>query len=119
MSNTGLYSGMYQLVYETATLVDRALIGLKTGNGSGRVACEQLGQLLLSIASNEDERLHIQLLAMKLKSNLESQPVTWQEVGRALLDFQLTQHTVPFLEELARALEQEQIQSLARMHEDP
>lgn len=118
MSSTGLYSGLYQTFYETATLVDSVLVTLATQNRCDTDACAKLGQLLLDLASEDNKNLSVRMLAMALRDRHGLSPTDRRAAGEALLSSQVNQQTLEVLEELARALEQMQAQSLARMRED-
>lgn len=118
MSSTGLYSGLYQTFYETATLVDNVLVTLRTQNRCDTDACAKLGQLLIDLASEDNKILSVRLLAMALRGKRKLSPTERSAAGEALLSSQASQQTIEVLEELARALEQMQAQSLARMRED-
>lgn len=118
MSSTGLYSGLYQTFYETATLVDNVLVTLRTQNRCDTDACAKLGQLLIDLASEDNKILSMRMLAMALRDKHQLSPADRRNAGEALLSSQIDQQTLEVLEELARALEQMQVQSLARMRED-
>lgn len=118
MSSTGLYSGLYQTFYETATLVDDVLVALRTQDRCDTDACARLGQLLIDLASEDTKVLSVWLLAMALRDKHKLSAADRRAAGEALLGHQVNQHILEVLEELARVLEQMRVQSLARMRED-
>lgn len=118
MSSTGLYSGLYQILYETATLVDDVLVALRAQDRCDTDACARLGQLLIDLASEDTKILSVRMLAMALRDEYKLSAADRRAAGEALLAYQIDQQTLNVLEELARVLEQMQVQSLARMRED-
>lgn len=117
MGGTRLYPGLYQTFYETATLVDRALVSLRTQDHYDADACTKLGKLLIDMASESEKNFLIRLLAMSIRGNQSLNPSARREAGEALLSSQVNQQTIEVLEEFARTLEQMQIQSVARIRE--
>jgi hypothetical protein len=117
MSNTGLHSGLYQTLHSTATLVDDVLVTLSTQNRCNTDACAKLGQLLLDLGAEDSKNLSIRILALAIRDRQKLTPSSRREAGEALLSSQADQQTLEVLEELARALEQMQVQTLARMRE--
>ena len=117
MSSTGLYSGLYQTMYETATLVDDVLVTLKTREHCDTDACVKLAHVLINLASKESRSLPTRLLALALDDVHSISSTDGRTIGEALLSNQPSRQTIDALERLARALELMQVQSLARMRE--
>lgn len=117
MSSTGVYSGLYQTFYETAALVDDVLVTLRTRNSCETDACQELGRLLIDLASEEKRNLSVQMLALSLRDNHRLSPANTRQAGESLLSNRVEERTVEVLDELSRVLEQLQAQSLSRMHE--
>lgn len=110
MSNIGNFSGVYQLVYQVAEMVDQVLLGT-----SDQVSVHRLGQLFIDMAS-EDKRNHrAQYLDMTLRRKGMVDAKKLLEVGNALTKNKVQDEERDFLEEVARILEQEQTYSLERM----
>lgn len=117
MSSTGLYSGLYQTFYATAILVDEVLITLQTQNHCNSEACRSLGQLLIDLTTEDTKNVSVRMLDIALRGKHHLSPTDKRKTGEALLSSQTDHQTLEVLEELARALEQIQVQSLARMRE--
>jgi hypothetical protein len=117
MSSTGLYSGLYQTFYATAALVDDVLVTLQTQNACDTDDCRRLGQLLINLATDDTVDISARILNMALRGKHHLSSTDKREAGEALLSSRIDHRTLDILEEFARALEQVQVQSLARMRE--
>src|SRR5258708_39151520 len=103
MSDTGLYSGIYQLMREHAELIDEVLIGLKDGSGSTEDSSRQkLAKTLTNMANPKSDNLSIRLLAQMLRDKDGGYPTKWTEISAALLSKHPTPSLIEDLEILAR-----------------
>jgi hypothetical protein len=116
MSDTGLFSGIYQHARGHAELLDRVLVRLRAG--TSRPADEDRQRLAAWLSSLEPSRaqdcaaLFTRLLLVTHGAAFRS---GWTEVGDALGRDPVPEPAVARLEQLARVLEQEQAVALARL----
>jgi hypothetical protein len=110
MSNTGNFSGNYKIINQVAEMVDCVLLGT-----SDTASAQRLGQLLIDLASKDKNSHRAQFLDMTFRRMGITDHQKWEDVGNALLRDTIGENEKNFLERVAKILEQEQINSLARM----
>lgn len=117
MSETGRLSGFYQQAHKYADLVDRVLINLKTGLGSlDDPARKELSSLLMHIADETSEDLPSRLLLIGLQSRSNFRELNLANIGKTLLSQEVVApEIIGKLEDLARALEEEEVDAMVRM----
>src|SRR5262249_9571993 len=120
MSDTGLYSGLYQQIAEYAELVDKVLISLKDSSSSPRDESRQrLGRLMTDLANQRWSNISLRVLALMLADEPPNTQAKWAGIGQALLSEQTQPLVVDELEHLAQTLEREQTKVLARIRGGP
>lgn len=116
MSDTSLYSGLYQQIREYAEMVDDVIIDLKEGTSSPSDAHrKELGELLVKLAGDRWDDLSTRLVALMLRDKGDIAQAEWARVGNALLSSKTDSSVVEPLEHLARSLEQEQAGVMERI----
>jgi hypothetical protein len=116
MSDTGLFSGIYQHARGHAEMLDRVLVRLHAG--TSRPADEDRMRLAAWLSSLEPSRpMDCEALFTRLLLSMHGAAFLsgWAEVGDALGRDPVPEPVVVRLEQLARALEQEQAEALARL----
>lgn len=119
MSDTSLYSGLYQQMREYSALLDQVLISLKDGSSSQddprrkRLAC-----FLLDLAGETPDNLCVRLISLVLSERGPIDKDEWRRLGNALLAPGLDAAVIPRLERLASSVEHEQVRVMARMRGD-
>jgi hypothetical protein len=116
MSDTGLFSGIYQHARGKAELLDRVLVRLNAG--TSRPEDEDRKHLTAWLRSLEPRRTE-DYGALFARSLLGKHGTSfqqgWGELGEALQHDPVAPSIIGKLEELARVLEQEQAVALARL----
>jgi hypothetical protein len=116
MSDTGLFSGIYQHARSQAELLDRVLVRLHAR--TSRPVDEDRQQLATWLSSLEPSRSE-DCAALFTRVLLGAQGAAfqngWAEVGDALGRDPVPEPVIVRLEQLARVLEQEQAVALARL----
>ena len=120
MSDVGLQSGTYQRVRDLAELVDRALVALRVVRNTGASRAhdavqETLGRLLIALSDEANSDLSARMLFHLLEDAPGMEPARLREIGEAIRLGLPTDPVLSWLEQLARALEFEQVQATARM----
>ncbi|MEN4012455.1 MAG: hypothetical protein ROW48_10505 [Bellilinea sp.] len=116
MNNPGLYASIYQLIGEYAELVDTVLINLKSDtcpiNDPSR---QKLGNLLIALSGNTWDSLPIRMIALLLREKQVTNHNKWAKLGESLLAGQVDIIGIKDLEDIAKALENEQISAMTKM----
>ncbi len=116
MSETGLYSGLYQNLHEVADLVDRVLVNIKTGGTSADSPSRQeLGRLLIKLAQNQPDDLPTRLIQLALQNRSDMSRIDLARVGEALVSEEIHEDTIRRLELIAHVLEEEQARAMSRI----
>src|SRR3990172_11041299 len=116
MSDTSLYSSLYEQVLEYAGLVDDVLVRIKEHTSSPDDASRQkLAKFLTSFASDQWGELPGRLVALMLSERSEFAQKDWARVGKALLSNELDDFVVESLEHLAKSLQQKHAETATRM----
>jgi hypothetical protein len=120
MSDVGLQSGTYQRVRDLAELVDRALVALRVARHSGASRAsdgvqETLSRFLIALSDEANSDLSARMLFHLLEDVPGMAPARLREIGEAIRLGLPTDSVLSWLEQLARALEFEQVQATARM----
>jgi hypothetical protein len=114
MSETTLYSSLYQQISEYAELVDEALIAL-IGQENDTRLFQQLGKLLEQLANPPQGQLASRMVSELI---LDSDMVGQSELemaAQALRAGDIDDVTREIIERLARSLEQERTKVMARI----
>jgi hypothetical protein len=118
MSESGLYSGLYQNLHECADLVDKVLINLKTGKNLKNDSFQQmLAVLLLELAEDQSDNLPARLIQLLLHNQNNVTRADLVRVGNALKTGAVLEETIYQLETIAQALEAEQGRAMARIQQ--
>ncbi len=116
MSDIGVHSNVYQRVREYGDLVDKVLIGLKSGTSSPDDATRRrLAELLVGLETTSPRDLSTAWFGMLLTGADARERSEWVKIGRALLAPHIERDAIERLEALARALEERRTEALARM----
>jgi hypothetical protein len=116
MSDTGLFSGIYQQARGHAELLDRVLVRLHEGTSRpGDEDRQRLAAWLSSLEPSRTEDCAALFSRLLLAAHGAAFQKGWVEVGDALGHHTVPDPVVERLEELARVLEQEQAVALARL----
>ncbi len=116
MSDTSLYSSLYEQIREYAELVDDVLIKVKEGNSSpGDASRQKLGRLLMNFAEDRWDDLPTRLIGLMLHDKSDFDQSNWARVGKALTSSELNESVVESLESLARSLQEEHAEAVSRI----
>ena len=116
MSDTGLFSGIYQGIRDHADLLDRVLVRLKAGTSSpADDERRRLAAWLASLAESPTMDAAARTIRVLLRGQGAAMQRGWTELGESLRAEPVSPAVVDRLEDLARALEREQAAALARL----
>ena len=116
MSDTGLFSGIYQGIRDHADLLDRVLVRLKAGTSvPADDERQRLAAWLASLAESLTMDSSARTIRVLLRGRGPALQQGWAELGQSLRTGPVDVKIVDRLEELARALEREQAAALARL----
>lgn len=119
MSQTAIFSGMYEEVRDYAELLDKVLVELKGGISQPQdEKRKKLGQFLTEPGSRQTRNLAVRLIGRLLRSAGQVTPQELANIGnrlRASEAASVEPEMISQLEELARSLEQEQAVAMARL----
>lgn len=119
MNDTGLFSGIYEGIRNRADLLDRVLVQLKAGTSVPENSeRRQLAAWLMSLADANTPDYSARMIRLLLRSQRQGLQQGWAEIGESLSSGQVETEVIDRLEELARALEREQVTALARLRGD-
>lgn len=116
MSDTGLFSGIYEQVREYAEMLDKVLIHLKDGSSSQEdPERQELGRLFVKLAepTYDDPSNRRAVLLLSGVSALSSKDL--KRAGEMLLGSEKDGRSLATLERFAHDLEQEGASAMARM----
>jgi hypothetical protein len=116
MTDTGLYSGIYEGIRNQADLLDRVLVHLNAGTTIPDDDRQELAAWLISLADPKTPTYSVRMIRLLLRGHGLSR--SWDEIGKSIASGQVTAQIIGWLEELARALEKEQATALARLRGD-
>lgn len=119
MSQTAIFSGMYEEVRDYAELLDKVLVELKGGISQPQdEKRKRLGQFLTELGSRNTRSMAVRLIGRLLRSEGQVTPQELASIGNKLsvpITSPIDPEMISQLEELARSLEQEQAVAMARM----
>lgn len=116
MSETGVFSGIYDQVREYAVILDDVLIQLKEGTSSPDDPHRQeLGRLLIKLAGPKYDDPSNRLAVLMLRGSLKLSPAELMRTGEILLGKAAGDQYIDILERFAQTLEQEQAKAMARI----
>lgn len=116
MSDIGVHSSVYQRVRDYGQLVDDVLLSLRSGTSSPSDASRRrLGELLVGLGAPSPPNLPTAWLGMLIGGADVRARAEWATVGRALLSGSEDAHVIERLEQLARRLEEQRTEALAKM----
>lgn len=119
MSQTAMFSGMYEEVRDYAELLDKVLVEVKGGISQPQdEKRKKLSQFLTELGSLHPRNLAVRLISRLLRSEGHVTPQELASIGarlRAPEPSPIDPVMISQLEELARSLEQEQTVAMARM----
>ncbi|MCI0564112.1 MAG: hypothetical protein MN733_37020 [Nitrososphaera sp.] len=117
MSETGLYSGLYEQLHDSAKIVDELLMNVKTGaSNENDPSRQQVAALIDDIMQESSTDLPTKLMILAIRDKKLASKLEWSRVKVALLSHDpIDTSTVELLEKLAWALEQEQIGAMERI----
>jgi hypothetical protein len=117
MSDTGLFSSIYEQIREYAALVDDVLVSLKDGTSSPTDPFRQkLGGLLINLANQQYSDASNRLIVLILRDAVKIDDSELAKTGKALLGKEMNKPAVETLELFAQCLEREQRRAMARIH---
>lgn len=116
MSETGLYSSLYQNLHDYADMIDRVLVNIKTGRVLPKSPTRQeLGRLLIQLAEEESDNLPARLIQLSLQARSNVSRAELTNVGKALISGEIHEDTIIQLEGIAQVLEEEQAKAMSRI----
>lgn len=116
MSDTTLYSGLYQQLSEYAELVDDVLLTVVGNNREKNVELyKRLGGLLESLVTESEGRLSTKIIAQLLRENDDVVQNELSEITQGLQNGKVDEITRDVLERFARLLEQERTILMSRI----
>lgn len=115
MSNSGLYSSIYEQVQKYAEIVDEVLISLKSGTAIANPNVERLAQLLDDLTQTEHNDLSLKIISMMMDADDDKNRAKWKRLSQELRSDSPDASTIEVLEELAHHLEFQQSEALAKM----
>lgn len=116
MSDTGLFSGIYQGIRDHADLLDRVLVRLKAGTSHTQDEDRQrLAAWLNSLGESHALDSSANMIRVLLRGQGAGVQQGWGEIGESLRLEEVSPPVISRLEALARALEREQSAALARL----
>jgi len=116
MSDSGLFSGVYQGIRDHADLLDRVLVRLKAGTSlPDNAERQRLAAWLVSLSEPKSTDCFASMVRMLLRSQGIAFQQGWAEIGASLRAGAVGLPEVDRLEQLARVLEREQAATLARL----
>lgn len=119
MSQTAIFSGMYEELRDYAELLDKTLVELKSQNYLPQdERRQQLGQFLRELGAAQSRSLAVRLLGRLLRREGTVAPQELARIGGRLAGqeaIRIDPGMISQLEKLARSLAQEQATALARM----
>lgn len=114
MSDSGLFSGIYQGIVDRAELLDRVLVRIKAGAGSPDDDQRRLAEWLVSLSAQEPGDAVASTVRILLRGQGGLALQEWVAAGEALRANRLGPEVVAHLEGLARALDREQAAAFGR-----
>lgn len=118
MSDTGLYSGLYEEILEYAHALDEIIFDLKEGRGIiHNRSWQVLGDLVSVLAGDKPGDLSVRLIALLVRDRDVARQSEWREVRRLWQSqsFEGKGASLGVLERLASSLECEQVGAMQRM----
>ncbi len=116
MSDTGLFSGIYQGIRDHADLLDRVLVRLKAGTSHWQDDDRQrLSAWLNTLGESHTVDSSASMIRILLRGQGVSIQQGWGEIATSLQSEQVSAAVIGRLEVLARALEREQSAALTRL----
>ena len=116
MSDTSLYSSLYEQVLEYAALVDDVLVSIKDDTSSPNdVSRQKLAKFLTIFASDQWDELPSRLVALMLSEKSGFAQKDWARVSTALLSNETDDFLVESLEHLAKSLQHKHAETATRM----
>jgi hypothetical protein len=116
MSDIGVHSNLYQRAREYADLVDEVLIRLKSGmSDPSDTSRLKLAALLDGLASSPVQDLSAAWLGLVLGRAGKDGREEWVKLGGALLRADAEPYIIEQLQQLARVLEMQRTDALAKM----
>ena len=116
MSDIGVHSSVYQRVRDYGQLVDDVLLGLRSGTTShSHPSRRKLGELLVGLGAPSPPNLATAWLGMLIGGADVRARAEWAAIGRALLSGTDDARVIDRLEQLARRLEEQRTEALAKM----
>ena len=116
MSDTGLYSGVYQKIGEYADLVDNVLIMMIADQIEGKnTNYNKLGGILLALAEKKNINTSITYVSMTIEDTNLLTEKQLQRLGQNLVDGAVDDKDIITLERFAQLLERERTKVMARM----
>ena len=108
MSLSGLNSGLYQQFYRYAEITDKALIELKEETESSNENRQKLGHLFTELNDLRRDDVSARLIWVLLTEEMNLKEEDIHQAGERLLQSGFKEEIVNLLEDLARALAEEQ-----------
>jgi hypothetical protein len=117
MTDSGLFSGVYQDIRDHADLLDRVLVRLKAGTSATTDdERRQLSAWLTALAAGgADDPTATTIRVLLRGQGAATQQRAWAEAGESLRAGGVSPDVIDRLERLAQALDQEQAAGLARL----
>lgn len=115
MTNSGLYSGIYQQVREYAELVDNLLVRLKTNEGDNKSMRFELADILSELSTEGTGTLSTQMTAMFAIGDDTTSRTRWLQLANKLKSENIDTKVISELENLALLLEKVQANAVAKM----
>jgi hypothetical protein len=116
MSDTGLFTILYDEIREHAELIDGVLLGLKTGQSTPSDSERlRLAQTLDDMAREQGGDLSTRMLELSLRESGMASPQQWRRVAEQLRAPQVDSNVLEMLESAANSLEMQRSGTVARM----
>ncbi len=115
MSDTGLYTGIYQHIHHYADLVDKVLISLKNNAPPDKSMRDELGAFLTKLGGDEYDDPSTRLTILVFHGSGEIAREEMVNSGQKLLEGAIDPELIKLLEKFAQLLEQQQHRALSRI----
>jgi hypothetical protein len=116
MTDTGLFSGIFQDIRDHADLLDRVLVRLKAGTSTPADGeRRQLSAWLTALAAGGPDDPTATTIRVLLRGQGVATQRAWADAGESLRAGGVSPGVIDWLEGLAQALDREQAAALARL----
>jgi hypothetical protein len=114
MSDTTLYSSLYQQISQYAELIDETLIAFVSKRRDVKLE-KRLGDMLIELANPNEGHLAPRMISQMILDEDAIGSNELEAAGKSLQDGNIDEITKGVIEQVARLLEQERTKAMARM----